>query len=191
MSKHTPGPWALLVEPECTIVIASDEPRIDDKAFGIALIPHHEGANAIAWETKEANGRLIAIAPELLKGCQAALGALRSYQYGNSSPDLAEEIADYLQVVLEEIGEAVMSQDDLRRKIEANPEATNRLIEDILASDVEDSERDAREEAIEALVEACRKFLAIASSEISLASEFLQSRDELRAALAQYEEATK
>ena len=37
---------------------------------------------------------------ELIKVATAALEALRSYQYGNSSPELAEEIADALESAL-------------------------------------------------------------------------------------------
>jgi hypothetical protein len=37
---------------------------------------------------------------ELLKACKAAENALRSYQYGNGSPDLAEEIADYISAAI-------------------------------------------------------------------------------------------
>lgn len=72
-AKFTPGPWELIAEPELTVVIASGEPRIDNKAFGVALIPHGDGANAIPWETKEANARLIAAAPDLLAACQATV----------------------------------------------------------------------------------------------------------------------
>ena len=36
----------------------------------------------------------------LLQAAEAAFHALRSYQYGNASPDLAEEIADRLDLVL-------------------------------------------------------------------------------------------
>ena len=37
---------------------------------------------------------------ELIKVATAALKALRSYQYGNSSPELAKEIADALESAL-------------------------------------------------------------------------------------------
>ena len=37
---------------------------------------------------------------ELLEACKTALKALRSYQYGNSSPDLAEEVADAIEEVI-------------------------------------------------------------------------------------------
>lgn len=75
----TPGPWTLLAENEMTIVVASAEPRIDGKAFGIAIIPHHEGANRISWATKEANARLIESAPDFLAACTP--GRLSSLAY--------------------------------------------------------------------------------------------------------------
>jgi hypothetical protein len=37
---------------------------------------------------------------DLLKTCKAAESALRSYQYGNGSPDLAEEIADHIHTTI-------------------------------------------------------------------------------------------
>ena len=39
----------------------------------------------------------------LMKICNSAKCALRSYQYGNGSPDLAEEIADDIESVLDKI----------------------------------------------------------------------------------------
>ena len=40
---------------------------------------------------------------ELINAAVAALEALRSYQYGNSSPDLAEGVADALQSALDKV----------------------------------------------------------------------------------------
>lgn len=37
---------------------------------------------------------------ELIKAGLAAVHALRSYQYGNASPELAEEIADVLEAAI-------------------------------------------------------------------------------------------
>ena len=37
---------------------------------------------------------------ELLKASIEALDALRSYQHGNSSPDLAEEVANHLETAI-------------------------------------------------------------------------------------------
>ena len=38
---------------------------------------------------------------DLIKAATAALEALRSYQYGNSSPELAEEVANALENALD------------------------------------------------------------------------------------------
>lgn len=38
--------------------------------------------------------------PGLIDICKAASAALRSYQYGNSSPDLAKEIADSIDAAI-------------------------------------------------------------------------------------------
>ena len=40
---------------------------------------------------------------ELIKTATAALHALRSYQYGNSSTELAEEIANALETALDNV----------------------------------------------------------------------------------------
>lgn len=42
---------------------------------------------------------------DLVAACEAAVHALRSYQYGNGSPDLAEEIANKIQSALSAAGE--------------------------------------------------------------------------------------
>lgn len=47
--------------------------------------------------------RLIVAAPRLLNRCRAAFHALRSYQHGNGSPDLAEALADDIEALLAEI----------------------------------------------------------------------------------------
>ena len=47
-----------------------------------------------------------AAAPDLLKACEGAMNALRSYQYGNSSPDLAKDVSDYLQAIIAKAKEA-------------------------------------------------------------------------------------
>lgn len=40
----------------------------------------------------------------LTKAAAAAVHALRSYQYGNSSPELAEEVADALEAAIKKAG---------------------------------------------------------------------------------------
>ena len=73
-----------------------------DHAYMIAtaLIDWRDGEKEIE-ETKRV-ARLIAVAPKLLTVCKAAESALPSYQYGNSSPELAEEIANGIRAVVAE-----------------------------------------------------------------------------------------
>jgi hypothetical protein len=52
------------------------------------------------WGEIQANASLIAAAPEMKMGLDMALKALRSYQFGNSSTDLAEEVTNYLELVI-------------------------------------------------------------------------------------------
>jgi hypothetical protein len=47
-----------------------------------------------------ANAHLIASAPDLAKALEAATHALRSYQYGNASTELAMSVADFCDVAL-------------------------------------------------------------------------------------------
>jgi hypothetical protein len=48
------------------------------------------------------NARLIASAPEMYRMLEAAVHCLRSYQFGNAAPKLAEEMADACEVVIRE-----------------------------------------------------------------------------------------
>jgi hypothetical protein len=41
---------------------------------------------------------------ELLKACRVGMSALRSYQYGNSSTELATEVANHLETVIKNAG---------------------------------------------------------------------------------------
>lgn len=43
---------------------------------------------------------------QIVKTLTAAMHALRSYQFGNSAPDLAQGIADDLEVLIKQTGEA-------------------------------------------------------------------------------------
>ena len=51
------------------------------------------------------DARLIKYAPEMLKNLRAAMQALRSYQYGNASPELAQEIADAAEALIRRVEE--------------------------------------------------------------------------------------
>ena len=52
----------------------------------VCMVYSHQGAG-------EANARLIAAAPAMLALLHSVYHALKSYQYGNDSPDLAEEVS--------------------------------------------------------------------------------------------------
>jgi hypothetical protein len=84
--KFTPGPLGWM--------------SVAAKASGgahIYLIDAADRKIAALWggaEEKRANADLFSVAPEMYRLLIAARHALRSYQFGNGSPDLAEEIAD-------------------------------------------------------------------------------------------------
>lgn len=66
---------------------------------------HNHAATAndgeMADREAQANARLIAAAPGLLKACKAAKDALLSYKFGNSSVDLADEVSENLRQLIE------------------------------------------------------------------------------------------
>jgi NTP pyrophosphatase (non-canonical NTP hydrolase) len=91
---HTPGPWKTKSVFEgdngwFAIISTNQDDILALSAF-----------MRTSQEEDDANACLIAIAPELLEACKAAGSALRSYQYGNDSPDLAKEIADHIYAVI-------------------------------------------------------------------------------------------
>jgi hypothetical protein len=109
---HTPGPWVFEPGPK-------DDPDVDDADFLIAEAREPAGEvigtalGPLARGTSEGNARLLAIANTaphecdvddcpgrlLLKLLTAAAHALRSYQFGNSSADLAVRIAPQLEAI--------------------------------------------------------------------------------------------
>lgn len=56
--------------------------------------------NASYQELHAAYKQVRGAGDELLAACDAAYNALRSYQHGNTAPELAQEIADHLQEVI-------------------------------------------------------------------------------------------
>lgn len=54
--------------------------------------------------TNPTNARMMGFAPETVHALTAAYNALRSYQHGNGSPDLAQRIADHCVEVLTRAG---------------------------------------------------------------------------------------
>ena len=91
--SHTPGPWRIDVnegangnDSEVTYEILAGNKVV----VAVALdrdYSYPEGGIALLDDAL-----LIAAAPDLLEALKAAKDALRSYRYGNSSPELAEEI---------------------------------------------------------------------------------------------------
>jgi hypothetical protein len=96
--SHTPGPW----RNEMGEINAT----IDESDY---LIADATGDSDLSFDEAEANAELIAAAPELLRLLQVAYRALRSYQNGNLSTSLAQEVADAIQPVLIRHGSAILS----------------------------------------------------------------------------------
>ena len=89
--KHTPGPWH--VDPGFLFdVVASDGRDVAETH----LSDGHERPDDERW----ANAILIAAAPDMLRALEAASHALRCYQYGNGSPELAESVADHADKII-------------------------------------------------------------------------------------------
>ena len=86
--RHTPGPWYL----KRSGTIAQRE-----SGEVVATCGYQVAAGS---DEDDANASLIAAAPTLLAACRSAVSALRSYQYGNGSPDLAESIADSIDLAI-------------------------------------------------------------------------------------------
>jgi hypothetical protein len=87
--RHTPGPW----RNENGKVYST----IDESDY---LIADASGDSDLTLEASEANAELIADAPRILRLLQTAYGALRSYQLGNVSTELAQQIADRIEPFL-------------------------------------------------------------------------------------------
>ncbi len=96
--KWTKGPW----EAERT---QGDLWWVDGPATNICDLYHayvnEDGAiEHVRKPNDKANAHLIAAAPELARALEAAAHALRSYQYGNSSTELAMSVADFADAAL-------------------------------------------------------------------------------------------
>jgi hypothetical protein len=87
--NFTPGPW----RNEMGDIYAT----IEECDY---LIADASGDNDLGIEEAEANAELIAAAPEFLVLLQAAFHALRSYQHGNPTPDVAKKIAALIEPVV-------------------------------------------------------------------------------------------
>jgi hypothetical protein len=111
-TKFTPGPWTLETVPinggrGCCHKIGPfpslgvyDETHACVYADGIRIGIEDRGGVSKVGDELAANARLIAAAPELCKALEAAVHALRSYQFGNASTELAELVANTCDAAL-------------------------------------------------------------------------------------------
>lgn len=107
--RHTPTPWCVetpmgdetpwIVEAgketyewRCIAMVSSDDPINSEDRDPVKPILEPEAAANAAFIVRACNSH-----DELVKVAIAALHALRSYQYGNAAPDLAQGIASELQ----------------------------------------------------------------------------------------------
>jgi hypothetical protein len=81
VGNHTSGPWKLYNREILGPAFDGTWKSICEKV---------RGGNPVE---ADANARLIAAAPELLNVAHAASHALKAYEYGNGSPDLARSCA--------------------------------------------------------------------------------------------------
>ena len=120
MNQHTPGPWintffckrdgAPIETVEDVAETIAGSARYSERAelFGVSLddaAQNPDGRSTVVCYTGNGpnahnNARLMAAAPELLKAAHAAYHALKSYQYGNKAPTLAEECTDVLSAAI-------------------------------------------------------------------------------------------
>ncbi len=102
--KHTPGPWKIERQEYPADMDVSFEitvPREDGTERHICQTIMRDKSEEQGWIAEdEANALLIVTAPEMMEKLEAAVQALRSYQYGNASTELAESVADAGQAVL-------------------------------------------------------------------------------------------
>lgn len=91
-AKPTPGPWEVEIFGDGSFT----EVRVTSR-YGIIATPAETGFDP---KKIEPNARLIAAAPDLLEALIAASHALKSYRYGNTSTDLAREVAEECDVAI-------------------------------------------------------------------------------------------
>lgn len=100
MNRHTPGPWEVVTPTANASTKARDVRTVRTSARKWS----RRVARVYAFGTADAdaNARLIAAAPELLRVLTAAEHALRSYELSNANPDLAVRVADAAKAVLDQ-----------------------------------------------------------------------------------------
>lgn len=96
--EHTPGPWragetggAVVADHQISEVSGSEDVE-------------YYGGHLVAESIAARNVPVIAAAPDLLKVAISAYHALKSYELGNGSPDLARECAAALEDAIAKAG---------------------------------------------------------------------------------------
>lgn len=102
--KFTPGPWQWWTSNSWLRLTAHNLPGGQYKQEGDVICPVVATDGHPNLIVTQANANLVAAAPELYRALDAAKNALRSYQYGNASPELAEAIADMADKALAKAG---------------------------------------------------------------------------------------
>jgi hypothetical protein len=98
---HTPGPWrAVKQNVESYFVVYAGKVQVAD-LYGLTGEQDEDGQDEfISDDESAANAQLIALAPEMLSMLEASENALRSYQYGNGSAYLAQEVASRIEALI-------------------------------------------------------------------------------------------
>jgi len=99
--KFTPGPWTICWQTyngrRCNFHITASP---YGSVRPLARTDWKMEWSEVEGEELVANAQLMAAAPDLFRALMAAQAALKSYQYGNASPELAIEIAAFADAAL-------------------------------------------------------------------------------------------
>lgn len=102
--SHTPGPWKVVDGRDAAgpFTVRAELQKahglMGDYQGDIVAEVQQNPSDPLEGLAK-VNAHLLAEAPELLKVAKAASHALRSYEYGNASSELAKEVADAIDEV--------------------------------------------------------------------------------------------
>jgi len=81
--KHTPGPWHYIGEEDGDFcVFAGDDFIINIGDSPIIEILNRPNMDLVAFDTTQANARLIAAAPDLLEACKEMVSFMKKYDAG-------------------------------------------------------------------------------------------------------------
>lgn len=92
MTQHSKTPWRLTGEIDAIMVLSFDNKAVFYNEPHNEMSPSQEDTEFIVTAVNSHE--------ELLEACRAAFHALRSFQFGNSATELAEEIANVCEVAI-------------------------------------------------------------------------------------------